>query len=77
MLGVKDMHAMAGAYSAVRMPDVTILVANQVLQSMQVGAKPIGDKALQPAALGKRYRTCPLGPIFPTSRNTSLPRSVS
>jgi hypothetical protein len=50
MLGVKDMHAMAGAYSAVPMPDVTILVTNQVLQSMQVGAKPIGDNALQPAA---------------------------
>ena len=61
MLGVKDMHAMAGAYSAVPMPDVTILDTNQVLQSMQVGAKPIGDKALQPAAWGKRYRICPLG----------------
>ena len=55
MLGVKDMHAMAGAYSAVPMPDSTILAPNQVLQSMEVGAKPLEDKEPQPAAWVRKY----------------------
>lgn len=55
MLGVKDMHAMAGAYSAVPMPNSTILATNQVLQSMEVGAKALEDKEPQPAAWVRNY----------------------
>ena len=50
MRGVKNMHAMAGAYSARPMPNSTILATNRVLESMKVGAKPIAGKAPQPAA---------------------------
>jgi len=56
MQGVKDMHAMAGAYSAVPMPNSTILATNRVLESMEVGAKPIADKAPQPAAWVRTYK---------------------
>ncbi|MGI9466429.1 MAG: ThuA domain-containing protein [Rubripirellula sp.] len=56
MRGVKDMHAMAGAYSARPMPNSTILAMNQVLESMEVGAKPITDKAPQPAAWVRTYQ---------------------
>ncbi len=54
--GVKDMHAMAGAYSARPMPDSTILATNRVLESMEVGAKPIPEKEAQPAAWVRNYR---------------------
>lgn len=56
MRGVKDMHAMAGAYSARPMPNSTILATNQVLESMEVGAKAIADKAPQPAAWVRTYQ---------------------
>ena len=56
MRGVKDMHAMAGAYSARPMPNSTILATNRVLESMEVGAKPIPDKAPQPAAWVRNYK---------------------
>ncbi|MEO2035276.1 MAG: ThuA domain-containing protein, partial [Planctomycetaceae bacterium] len=55
MRGVKDMHAMAGAYSARPMPDSTIIATNRVLESMKVGAKPIAGKAPQPAAWVRNY----------------------
>jgi hypothetical protein len=55
MRGVKDMHALAGAYSARPMPNSTILATNRVLESMEVGAKPIEDKAPQPAAWVRTY----------------------
>lgn len=55
MRGVKDMHAMAGAYSAVPMPNSTILATNQVLDSMEVGAGPLKDKEPQPAAWVRNY----------------------
>jgi len=55
MRGVKDMHAMAGAYSARPMPDSTILATNRVLESMKVGAKPIENKPPQPAAWVRTY----------------------
>jgi len=57
MRGVKDMHAMAGAYSAVPMPGSTILAKNQVLSSMEVGAKPLENKPPQPAAWVKTYQS--------------------
>ena len=56
MSGVKDMHAMAGAYSARPMPNSTILATNRVLESMEVGAKPIPNKAPQPAAWVRTYK---------------------
>ena len=56
MAGVKDMHAMAGAYSARPMPNSTILATNRVLESMKVGAKPIANKAPQPAAWVRTYK---------------------
>ena len=56
MRGVKEMHAMAGAYSAVPMPDSTILATNRVLESMEVGADPLPDKEPQPAAWVRTYR---------------------
>ena len=52
MRGVKNMHAMAGAYSARPMPNSTILATNRVLESMEVGAKPIEDKATAAGRLG-------------------------
>lgn len=55
MRGVKDMHAMAGAYSAVPMPDSTILATNQVLESMDVGAKALAGKEPQPVAWVRNY----------------------
>ena len=55
MRGVKDMHAMAGAYSARPMPNSTILATNRVLESMEVGAKPLADKEPQPAAWVRTY----------------------
>ena len=55
MAGVKDMHAMAGAYSAVPMPNSTILATNRVLESMEVGAKPLADKGPQPVAWVRTY----------------------
>ncbi len=56
MQGVKDMHAMAGAYSARPMPNSTILATNRVLESMKIGAKALPDKAPQPAAWVRTYR---------------------
>jgi hypothetical protein len=56
MRGVKDMHAMAGAYSANPMPDATIVATNRVLESMEVGADPMEDKTPQPAAWVRTYR---------------------
>ena len=54
--GVGDMHAMAGAYSAVPMPGSTILATNQVLEAMEPDSKPLADKEPQPAAWVRTYR---------------------
>jgi len=56
MRGVKDMHALAGAYSARPMPNSVILATNRVLESMEVGAKPLEDKEPQPAAWVRTYK---------------------
>lgn len=56
MRGVKEMHAMAGAYSAKPMPDSTILATNRVLESMEPGSKPLEGKDPQPAAWLRKYR---------------------
>lgn len=57
MAGVKDMHAMAGAYSAVPMPGSVILATNEVLESMEVGAEPLANKPPQPAAWVRTYKS--------------------
>ena len=57
MAGVEDMHTMAGAYSAVPMPDSVILANNQVLSSMQEGAEPLTNKKPQPAAWVRNYKS--------------------
>ena len=57
MRGVKDMHAMAGAYSAVPMPGSLILANNQVLNSMEVGAEALENKPPQPAAWVRTYQS--------------------
>jgi hypothetical protein len=57
MRGVKDMHAMAGAYSAVPMPNSVILANNRVLSSMKVGAEPLPNKKPQPAAWVRTYKS--------------------
>ena len=56
MRGVKNMHAMAGAYSARPMPNSTILATNRVLESMEVGAKPLENKPPQPSAWVRNYK---------------------
>lgn len=57
MSGVQEMHAMAGAYSAVPMPNSVILANNQVLVSMEVGADPLPNKPPQPAAWVRTYKS--------------------
>ncbi|MBD3673271.1 MAG: ThuA domain-containing protein [Planctomycetaceae bacterium] len=71
--GVKKMHAMAGAYSAVPKPDSTILVTNRVLESMEVGAKPIEEKGPQPAAWIRNYsfKGGPEGRVFCMTQGAS------
>ncbi len=73
MRGVKNMHAMAGAYSARAMPDSTILATNRVLESMEVGAKPLADKEPQPAAWVRNYsfQGGPEGRAFCTTQGAS------
>ncbi|MDC0936234.1 ThuA domain-containing protein [Pirellulales bacterium] len=56
MRGVKDMHALAGAYSARPMPNSSIVATNRVLESMEVGAKPLEDKEPQSAAWVRTYK---------------------
>ena len=57
MRGVKDMHAMAGAYSARPMPNSVILATNQVLKSMKPDAEPLENKPPQPAAWVRTYKS--------------------
>lgn len=73
MRGVRDMHAMAGAYSARPMPDSTVLATNRVLESMEVGAKPLEDKEPQPAAWIRTYsfQGGPEGRVFCTTQGAS------
>ncbi len=73
MRGVQNMHAMAGAYSAVPMPNSTILATNQVLDSMEVGAGPLEGKVPQPAAWIREYsfHGGPQGRAFCTTQGAS------
>ena len=57
MRGVKDMHAMAGAYSAVPLPNSVILAKNQVLDSMKPDGKPLANKPPSPAIWVRTYKS--------------------
>ncbi len=57
MSGVKDMHTMAGAYSAVPMPGSLILATNEVLQTMKPDAEPVPNKPPQPAVWVRTYKS--------------------
>ena len=55
MRGVKDMHALAGAYSAVPIEGSVILGKNQVLDSMKPDGKPLADKPPSPSIWVREY----------------------
>ncbi len=57
MRGVKDMHAMAGAYSAVPIEGSVILGKNQVLDSMKPDGKPLADKPPSPSIWVRNYKS--------------------
>ena len=57
MRGVKDMHAMAGAYSAVPIKGSIILGKNQVLDSMKPDGKPLPDKPPSPSIWVRKYKS--------------------
>ena len=57
MRGVKDMHAMAGAYSAVPIEGSVILGKNQVLDSMKPDGKPLANKPPSPSIWIREYKS--------------------
>ena len=57
LTGVKDMHAKAGAYSAVPVPGSVILATNQVLQSMEEDAPALAGKEPMPAVWVRTYQS--------------------
>ena len=57
MRGVKDMHAMAGAYSAVPIEGSIILGKNQVLDSMKPDGKPLPNKPPSPSIWVRQYKS--------------------
>ena len=57
MRGVKDMHAMAGAYSAVPIEGSVILGKNQVLDSMKPDGTPLADKPPSPSIWVRNYKS--------------------
>ena len=57
MRGVKDMHAMAGAYSAVPIEGSVILGKNQVLDSMKPDGKLLANKPPSPAIWVRTYKS--------------------
>ena len=57
MRGVKDMHAMAGAYSAVPIEGSVILGKNQVLDSMKPDGKPLANKPPSPSIWVRTYKS--------------------
>ncbi|MDH3584833.1 MAG: hypothetical protein OER86_11530, partial [Phycisphaerae bacterium] len=57
MTGCRDMHTMAGAYSAVPMPGSVILATNEVLVSMKPDGEPLPNKPPQPAVWVRTYKS--------------------
>ena len=52
LTGVKDMHTMAGAYSAVPMPGSIVLATNEVLESMKPDAEATPEQTSTACSLG-------------------------
>ena len=57
MRGVKSMHALAGAYSAVPIEGSVILGKNQVLDSMKPDGKPLANKPPSPSIWVRNYKS--------------------
>ncbi|HIF78102.1 MAG TPA: hypothetical protein EYQ36_10890 [Sulfitobacter sp.] len=57
MRGVKSMHALAGAYSAVPIEGSVILGKNQVLDSMKPDGKPLANKPPKPSIWVREYKS--------------------
>jgi hypothetical protein len=57
MRGVKEMHALAGAYSAVPIKGSVILGKNQVLDSMKPDGKPLANKPPSPSIWVRNYKS--------------------
>ena len=55
--GVKDMHTLAGAYSAVPIKGSVILGKNQVLDSMKPDGKPVENKPPSPSIWVREYQS--------------------
>ncbi len=71
--GVKDMHAMAGAYSAEPLPNSVILATNQVLKTMEPDAEPVENKPPKPAIWVRTYKSTSgkEGRVFTTTQGAS------
>lgn len=71
--GVKDMHAMAGAYSAIPLENSVVLATNQVLKSMKPDAEPLENKPPKPAIWVRTYKSSSgkEGRVFTTTQGAS------
>ena len=71
--GVTDMHAMAGAYSAVPIEGSVILGKNQVLDSMKPDGKPIPNKPPSPCIWVREYesKSGKKGRVFASTQGAS------
>lgn len=73
MRGVKDMHAMCGAYSAVPIEGSVILGKNQVLDSMKPDGKPLDGKPPSPCIWVREYdsKSGKKGRVFASTQGAS------
>jgi hypothetical protein len=73
VLGVTDMHAMAGAYSAVPIEGSVILGKNQVLDSMKPDGKPLANKPPSPCIWVREYesKSGKKGRVFASTQGAS------
>ena len=73
MRGVKNMHAMAGAYSAVPIEGSVILGKNQVLDSMKPDGKPLPNKPPSPSIWVRTYKSASgkEGRVFTSTQGAS------
>jgi hypothetical protein len=71
--GVKDMHALAGAYSAVPIEGSIILGKNQVLDSMKPDGKPLANKPPSPSIWVREYKSASgkKGRVFASTQGAS------
>ena len=73
MHGVKNMHALAGAYSAVPIKGSVILGKNQVLDSMKPDGKPLANKPPSPSIWVRTYKSASgkEGRVFASTQGAS------